>query len=282
MPYETGSTANTSTLLAAIGVFAQTCGWTQHFISSSYLIISRNGLFTTRFFADSFNNIDVAGINPYDSGLQPQSQTGVSWIIETNNLVGPYAATHFFGNASSSSDSYIHIVAQVSSGAYRHFGCGGLRTFGAVTTGQYVFGTRGSFSSGVYEYTAPFGMSDDDFNSTTVRADSDGISPRWLYNDDYLNGNLLFINDSRNDDVSFASSQTQRAVLNQVVAYIKRSSGKSMLGIFPNVRTVSLQYLAPNETVTLGSDQWKVFPITNRYGATGLENSDRYGLAYKI
>lgn len=281
MPYETGSSANTSTLIAAIAAFAQTCGWTLHYSDPSHVIISRGNGYTTRFSAASSSDIAVVGQNPYNSGLSPTGQSGQSGdnsYSRTNKLTGPYAVTHFFGNSASDVDSFIHVVVQTSGGFYRHFGCGGMRTFGEVITGHYVYGTRCVFDNSQDGIDAGYPFSSD-YYCTQVKVAYDGI------NDWEESGNkLYFYNDSRSSttEYNFASGYTQRAVLHQSLPALGRANGSSLLGIIPNVRCLSLEYLSPNEVITLGSDQWKVFPVLNRNGAIGQENSGLSGIAYKL
>jgi hypothetical protein len=56
----------------------------------------------------------------------------------------------------------------------------------------------------------------------------------------------------------------------------------SPLGYPPHLRWVRLDYLSPGDVLTIGSDQWKVFPVIRKDGGTGQVNSGKYGYAYKV
>lgn len=303
MAYETGTASNVEALLTALGVFASARGWTVHYSGNrsvaganpgTALILSRNQAHVTfRAYASSSVTGAVAdlvpyvlinGHNAYSAGGGTESQSNYSVSALANLMAGPFSAYHFFGNENPSGESYLHVVVEKSPGFFRHFGTGILNLFGVVNTGQYVYGTYWDPSSNTInradseDHGVPFDTTS--FGSpykNSVRADFDGVINRWAT----AQGSLGIFG-SRSAFYTFASDQTQRAILWPFLYYVSRpNSQNSWLGSPPNVRAVSLEFLNAGETLNLGSDSWKVFPIVRRNGNLGEENSGTFGIAYK-
>lgn len=306
MAYETGTATNVDTLLSALAVFAGSNGWTINYNGNrtvsganpgKALMITRNLAHTcfASFLSSSVTNasagyvpyIQVYGHETYNAANGTELQSGASGLALSNIMPGPFASYHFFANENPSSDTYLHVVVEYSPGFYRHFGTGILNKFGGVTTGHYIYGTywdQGTFpnykgSPDASLHSVPFDSNEGNAPfRNRIRADRDGLSPSWA-----TGGSSSGFFGQRSDFYAFASGQTQRAVLWPFLAYVTRpSSNNSLIGMPPNVRAVSLEYLLPGESLTLGSDTWKVFPIVRRNGNTGEENSGTYGIAYKV
>lgn len=302
MAYETGNASNVETLLSALGVFAASKGWTVHYSGprtvagatpGTSLIVSRNLAHTNfkSFISTSVPSaatslvpyITINGHDAYNPANGTESQENGSGLSLANLLTGPFASYHFFANENPSGDTYLYVVVEKSPGLYRHFGTGILNKFGGVTTGHFVYGTMWdpSYASdeNSNQHHCPFDSNDFEAGYRNyVRADRDGVVNRW----NATSGSLGFFG-SRSTVYAFASGQTQRAVLWPFLAYVSRpGDSNSFLGMPPNVRAVSLQFLNAGENLTLGSDTWKVFPVVRRNGNLGEEDSGTYGIAYKV
>jgi hypothetical protein len=51
---------------------------------------------------------------------------------------------------------------------------------------------------------------------------------------------------------------------------------------FPASRLVRIDNLTPGDVMTIGSDQWKCFPVIRKNGGPGLETSLNWGYAYRV
>jgi hypothetical protein len=77
---------------------------------------------------------------------------------------------------------------------------------------------------------------------------------------------------------------TQPVLLNISCGWTVRSSTvMTPVGHFPDVRAVNMKNLVPSSTLTLGGDDWLIFPMTEKKDpniSDGLPNSGWAGLAY--
>lgn len=348
MAYETGGSSSVGDLLDKIRVFALAQGWAvEHFaartdtqgnvtdgsvpnatqpsngapVPGQSLLIEKGGL-RFAFHTDTRTNA-IAGsdVGPhlvtqirdgaYSAGQTSTGQTGSSAGAVTNKLAGPFQAYHLFGGA-----NYLHVVVEIVPGEFRHFGVGTLNKAGAVTSGQYAFGTSWSQnSSNGYRsnaYSSQHGMPFDDsgggFGSgaagqyvTHVRADTDGATPRYAYLDGY--SGVVSTDAKRNGYGGFIrtafrtagpplgvglidagpSTLTGRTVLVPLVVGVARPSGFfSLVGAAPDMRSIRIDNLSAGDVVTLGPDSWRVFPISRKNGVAGQDNSANLGLAYRV
>lgn len=349
MAYETGGSSSITDLLDKIRVFALAQGWTvEHFaartdkqgnpaagavansaspstgadVPGQSLLIAKAGA-RFAFHTDTrTNSLTGSDTGPhlitqirdgaYSAGQASTGQTGSSAGAVTNKLAGPFQAYHLFAGS-----NYLHAVVEIVPGEFRHFGVGTLNKAGAVTSGQYAFGTMWSQNSSLgyrsNAYSSQHGMPFDDsglglsggaasYYVTHVRVDTDGKSPRYAYldgysgdvaTDPYRNGYGGYIRTGigRTAGAALAvalteigpSTLTGRTVLVPLVVGVARPSGFfSLAGAAPDMRSVRLDNLAPGDVVALGPGSWKVFPISRKNGAAGQENSAALGLAYRV
>lgn len=295
MAYETGGAADRDALLQAIAVFAAAQGWTVNYNGNrtgtgaglgTAIIISKAGQCHTTFRTHNTSRwIDIVGHDAYSSGLTTETQANSSAISRSNEINGPFQAYHLFADT-----TYLYCVVETTAGVFKHFGCGILNTFGSVTPAHFIYGCNWSMSfnpnyagSSTSSYHGvPLDNNDAQSNarSTQLRADYDGVSNRWNATVDRLE----FYPNARESTprLTRTSGYTQRAVLASPVWSLDRpNSQKSFVGVAPDWRIVLLDWLAPGDNLTLGSDVWKVFPIIRRNGGTGEVNSGTYGYAYK-
>ena len=245
----------------------------------------------------------------YSAGNGTENQAGGSGKAFANAMSGPFVAYHFISGAERGCD-YLYVVVEVSSGVFKHAGVGKLVSLGAMTTGMFCHASRWSYSTGSNtistplspQHSIPFDSLDSGSlgagRGTYIRADSDSISPRWY--DSYGNGGYgtrfgggvrssgsSSPGDKRGTLASLAlagaSALTGRTVLMPAWVYGERTANlSSPLGYPPHLRWVMLDYLQPGDVLTIGTDQWKVFPVIRKNGGTGQVNSGNYGYAYKV
>lgn len=302
MAYETSSTSNVNTLLQALAVFAAAQGWTVHYNGNrtgtgaglgTAIIVSKSGQCHTTFRTHTTNRtIDAVGHDAYNAALTTETQNNSSGATRTNEVNGPFQSYHLFAG-----DTYLYVVVETTAGTFKHIGCGVLQTFGAAPPAHFIYGACwdhgvsyiGEMFSSYQPHAHPF-ISDFDSNapvrSTYLRCDFDGVSNQWL--NTRSTTKLFFypaLQDSRfrnNPVVLITSAYTQRAPLVPPVWLVNRpGSTNSMVGVAPNLRMIMMDWIAPGDSLTLGSDVWKVFPYIRKNGAIGEPNSGNYALAFK-
>lgn len=235
----------------------------------------------------------------YSSGADPFAQSGMSGAVRTNKLVGPFQAYHLFAG-----DTYLHVVVEQTPGSFRHFGVGVLEKAGAVTTAAYASGMYWNWSTNeVNSFASSYhALPWDDGNvqnpslSNVFRADSDSVSPRHCRLSDWANGGGQGWGGYRRDSnqahenapaAGFTrlppSALTGRSVLFPLIIGVHRPSTMlSIVGAVKDVRVLRIDNMAPGDLITLGPDDWKVFPIIRKSGAAGMENSGLHGFAYRV
>tara|TARA_R110000868_G_scaffold66342_1_gene197638 strand:- start:970 stop:1899 length:930 start_codon:yes stop_codon:yes gene_type:complete len=309
MAYETGSSSSPSDLLTKLGTFAVAQGWTSNYAgartsgSGNALQLTKSGHSCTFYSntaavsaVENGPSIGVYAHAAYSSGNGTENQASKSPVTYTNALAGPYVAYHFFAGA-----TYLYVVVESTLGVFKHFGTGILTAFGAITTGQFCYANFWAYeySSGDSAYISsltsnshcyPFNHIDAAYSlATAVRVDCDSLSPNWLQS----NSTNPFYGGARSTSTAYAGSSynllsapsayTQRAILHPCMLWGTRVGGNlATLGFPPNVRWVNVTNLTNGQVVTLGSDQWKCFPVCRKNGAAGEPNSGVLGYAFKL
>lgn len=321
MAYATGTATGVADLLDKLRIFATANGWTQNYFgarttgSGTALQLTKGTQYVT-FIADTGagtandpgNFFGCYSHNVYSGGNGTENQAQGSAKCLANGMTGPYVAYHFMTGAERSCD-YLYVVVEVNSGIFKHTGVGKLVSLGALNTGMFAFGCRWSYATSSNTintatsalHAVPFDSTEGSSRNgpgTQLRADSDGVVPRWY--DSWSGGSFgtrmgggirsqgsSSLGNMRTTlycpGFAGASSITGRSVLLPAWVYGERSANLcSPLGYPPHLRWVKLDYLSPGDVLTLGSDQWKVFPVIRKNGTAGQVNSGTYGYAYKV
>jgi hypothetical protein len=319
MPYETGSATGVADLLDKLRIFATANGWTQDYFGArtsgagTALQLTKGTQYVT-FIADTGAGTSsdpgpffgCYSHNVYSAGNGTENQAQGSAKLYTNAMTGPYVAYHFITGAERGCD-YLYVVVETGSGIFKHTGVGKLVGLGALNTGMFAYACRWSYSTSSNaintanstQHAVPWDSGGTvSGQGTQVRADSDGISPRWY--DANSGGSFASrmgggVRDPgvttagsvrgtvHTPGLCGASSITGRTVLLPAWMYGERTANLgSPLGYPPHLRWVRLDYLNPGDVLTIGSDQWKVFPVIRKDGGAGQVNSGKYGYAYKV
>jgi hypothetical protein len=298
MPYQTGAASDPADLLADLGTFAAANGWT---VSSptSGKVFSKGSAFCG-VVADA-DSLDSRGCISYDSGLAWNAQPGHSGVTHSCNLgAGPFTAYHFYAE-SEESKSFLGAVVEISAGVYRHWVLGDLIKYGAWTGGTY--------SDSVFHDTTS-----DDANRTTSAnhrylADTiyggtargqfycnvDGLTDNWVKiaaSSDIASASSFGTGCVRGDGkwIGAIGSQYQkwnlRTPLFPLELFVNRpSSLRSIVGRVPALRHVSLRNYMPGEILSIGGDDWQLWPVVARTDTSGSSSSTTpssgyYGYAY--
>jgi hypothetical protein len=285
MAYETGNASNIDNLLQALATFASAQGWTISYNGDrtgtgaglgTCVIISKGGTCHTNFrTTNSSNTITTAGQDPYNASLTTEQQTNSS-SETTDAMTGPFQAYHFFAG-----NTYFYAVVETQPGIYKHFGCGILEKYGTVSPGHFIYGCDWDYTQNPAYINDPFSSNHlwPFENGGRLRVDYDGNTNLWSTTANRLG----FYPSSRSTRLNDVSAYTQRSVFAAPIWYLDRpNSYASMVGIAPGIRCVLLNWIAPGDSLTFGSDVWKVFPVIKRNGAAGEPNSGLYGFAFKV
>lgn len=309
MSYATSAANDPNELLDKLRLFAQGHGWAidgfRDRASNVGKALSLHvgdlyATFVSQLAGGDANNpapfLGAFGHSGYVANASPDVQADASAVCWANYVQGPYSVAHFFGRAAP--QPYLHIVLETQAGTFKHFGMGRLVTAGVVNTGQYIYGNQWYYSANhinnadspyhsvafddtFYNYTAP---------STRIRADYDGIAPRWhaVLADSTDMRRLLCGWRGKAAPISLLkdvghSTLTGRAPGQPLWCAVPRGAGLfSNIGHPADLRYIRLDSYAPGEELALGGDRWKVFPVHRKNGPTATPNSGIHGYAYRI
>jgi hypothetical protein len=313
MAYQTGTATDANDLLSKLRTFATANGWTEDNYgarttgSGNALQIHKGGFYVT-FKTDTTagNVIDPGPFigcyahNTYSSGNGTEAQAGASAVTLCNGMTGSFLAYHFISNAELGAE-YLYCIVETTAGIFKHFGTGTLVKIGAITNGQFVFAVRWNYSlsPGYIDIPTIFAhaVAFDAVETTTrvgpslnVRVDADSISPRWIDGSSSVVSGRTMRGGVRTASIGHevmmqnaASTLTGRNMIFPAFLYAERSGALfNAIGYPPGVRWCNLTYLSPNDVLTIGTDQWKVFPVIRKNGSAGQVNSSIYGYAYKV
>lgn len=171
MAYSTGSATDWDDFIGKLSSFVTDNGWINETAGDSGTpaadtqCYSKNNVVVAFSWASTPNNIAVYQSLAYVDGAEPNlftddsgngtaSPHNDSYIDNERHIDdvgdGPFPSYHFFEN--DASPAYVHIVLQISTGIYRHFGFGELDKFGDWDTasgGEYVYGHYMGSTSGI-------------------------------------------------------------------------------------------------------------------------------------
>jgi hypothetical protein len=221
-------------------------------------------------------------------------------------LVGPFPNLYMFSNAAG---DYVHVVLEWATGKFRHMMFGKLTKFGTWPGGN------GSYFAGSYWTQAGLGSStftgqiDNPSNQQSALPFDNHLCSvssllDWTVN--YSNGTDVWIGPN---EAVFGSIQHRRGrsgvrgganrlyknvpeslftgliPLGPVIVGAEKLSDTPVtirfVGQVPDFRTVNITHLANASEFAIGSDTWKVFPLTSRGQTPGQESTLFAGLAYK-
>jgi len=316
MSYQTGTATDPEDLMTQLNTFLTgTPGWTANLFSAANnrAVWSKAGVSALLAAQWDSSAIGMGMIQAFVGDVTPTNQTGYEFTNDSitanrhiNQAAGPYPSYHFFED-----DDYIHVVVEISTGIYRHFGFGQSIKLGDWVGGMYSYGqywdqsvanidnplttihngalsgansTNATRTDGVHAQGLP-----DQVGSTKyLRASSNQSTD----DDAAVVGQFFPAGWSDGQNIHFMSAQDSQ--LNGFKPLIpipfyqwytpSAPDNARLMGYYPDVRTVNLEGLNPAQEITVGSDTWVVFPIT-RKGNNGLsfdqEQSYNFGLAYK-
>ena len=312
--YQTGSATDVTDLLDKLRIFLLAQGWTVN----GFVVITNGKRLSLlspagNYFELASDTSVVTGANPspyikvcacrgYASGSAFNAQSGTSGETWANRLTGPFTAYHFFVDS-----SYAHIVIEITSGVFSHIQIGAINKFCTFTGGEYAAALNWYMSGSGYQNTpvsgyhnVPWENQNNSGNAkySQFRADIDSVSDKWHGPHDsatyrFMSNTMQLWSQStagisRRIWSAGPSSYNQNTPLIPLYAIVVRAStNQSILGVAPDVRGINMKNYAPGATITIGSEQWLVFPWTQKSDAYNVPadaakvQSYYYGFAYR-
>lgn len=325
MAYETGTATGIEDLISKLFTFAtglSTTPWTQDELdtSANYGTLHRDNCYVS-FRWDATAETDLAiyqslgwTVSTLPHNQDDDSGAGDTTIpIDSNRRVnfvsnGPFTKYYFF--AGEGDEPYIHIVVEVDSGRFRHFGFGHLVKFGTWTGGEYAYAhvwIAGAASDDVKSTQHTFGMDGVSLTFTdgcTVHMEGvtdQGVNEKWgmcssrsspIGTDRAGEDRIALQGGTRSGFWGYYLSWVPYSTPNAYkpfmpIPLITRNTAAApdtwlWLGEWPDVAIVNMTSFTPAQEITIGSDTWMVFPwVRKQYLQVNTEESWNAGIAYK-
>lgn len=255
-------------------------------------------------YATSYNSA-----NNYNNQAPGGTGQLVGWCP---NVVGPFSSYHFFEGVGLSG-AYVHVAVELGVGEFRHFGAGVLDKQGTYTGGEFAYGVSWDLRT-VYinslnrAHGIPFDGGARTFDGlvlshTVVRCAEAcalySLPGEWLT----IFGNPaagrkaraggIFSYDPADTNIADTFNQAFWAAgplvgagvapLERIHVQAERGGGFwTPIGEVPGMRRINIQFLNPGDELTLGTEVWKVFPVTRKgTGASNIPQSGNAGFAFR-
>ncbi len=293
MAYETGTATDIRNLLDKVKDHAIGHGWTSYWKEDVLFLNKNSHYFAIECKDNRIDTIDGENKNLYplvqlycltgDNGKKLSQQPNYlqDYSAVANGLFPPFVQYEIY-----SGDTYLHVVIEINGGLFSHFGCGCHEKAFDYQGGSYVYGVQWSHRkydqksiNSLYHHL-PFTANNGQLvyeqkvypfyyqvlGGNPIK-NSNGFVPPHLYN---------------------ASPNTINGIA-PLLPYInciktENNDGMFILGRVPDMRAVKIDFLQPRETVTLGTEEWVVYPI-KRKSLVDVEypelSSQTHGIAYK-
>lgn len=327
LQYETGTPSSVEDLVDKLQTFAGSNGWT---VDEYDDVANRCSLHESNMYVHfawdatnedaiaiyqslGYNGLDDIDDQPDDSGSGDYAPSTIDSGRRVDfNQSGPFTAYHFFAEDGASGDPmYIHVVVEVSSGIFRHFGFGTIEKVNDWTGGEYAYGhvwSQAAFATDAPSSTShAFGLDSEKsspsseaatlhmegvadqggsekwgafFASSSTGNDTAGETRRQLYGGGRGGGYIRQLGHIRG-----SADSAYTPILPIPVMYHDTSQTPDKwiyLGQQPNVGFVNIANFEAGDEITLGGETWVVFPwVRKQYLKNDTQESWNAGVAYR-
>lgn len=292
MTYYTGSATTHGDLLTAINSAAVTEGWVQDAFSGGYLHL-HSGAAYIHYYGDSGSSIYCMSSSDYVPG---QNLTGHAnsqlYNTVTDYFPGPFSEYHLFVTS-----SYIHVVALTSNGYWRHLHCGLMDTSGTISSAVYTQAHNYPTNNFSPLLTASNDWNCVPFSSSQLYAIYQSQSGNRVlvydgssYIDTYMGYSANVSYGNRCSSKYFSKLLTrspnvfnQQTILNPLLPSYEKTYNTGVytpLGSFKDVRGIFMSNFRGGDIMTLGSDQWMLFPMATQTIGSQVNPYDPYTSDY--
>lgn len=324
MAYQTGTTTDLGDLMQKLSTFAQANGWNldhETIDVTSIRGLSKNGIFVAFQFPVAGDVIAIYQNLSNDNTVSVWASTGDSGVgidninpatfgnsRHINEIAGPHAAFHFFEQ--NANPAYIHVVVEVETNRFRHFGFGEIEKIGDWIGGEYSYGNLWQQSVSAIDdpknashvLGLGLGNSSNFLATMHIRGQPEqAAADRWgligagsgfpQQQDRAGNDRLPCLGGvmgGMNSQMTpfRVSNLTAFKPLIPIMVSVRDTSPlpdtARLLGTWPDVRVVNMANLAPSETFVIAGETWFVFPWARKqFLKNDTEESWNGGLAYR-
>lgn len=323
MSYQTGTATSLNDLVTQLATFITgTPGWTQDQLSTgtgqaafhkgscyvSFRWPTSSPLALGLYQALGYTGGNQPGTHPNDSGNGAVGSSNAAitpgrCVNDIGN--GPFPSYFFFTDTTT--ESYVHVVVEISTGIFRHFGFGSIDKVGDWTGGEYLYGDFWSAGTDALGNSSSVGL-DGLFGDTSNRTRSatlhaEGLpgesgASKWAEvtgvnsapaNDTAGNSRILVFGGFRSGPVAsnlgaFPAGNTSGLIpMYPIPLFYRRISTTDayLLGYQKDVRGVNIRFINAKDEIVIGSDTWKFFPMSQKTLTVGNNRSYYSGIAYR-
>lgn len=328
MAFSSGTSASLAALIADLLTFTSANGWTTDendtvngtvglhrgscFVQFRYSVATPSELSIYQSLGWISSAVDP-GAHTDDSGNGyngPSAWSNANAALERHvDNIGNGPFDYFFYEDDANSAPYVHVVIQVSTDVYRHFGFGSLVKSNNWTGGEYCYGQEKA-ASGLPLRADETALLDGLFNSTSGSDENfaatlhcEGLpnqvaSGKW--GQVWGNGTANLPTDTAGIAKSAIQGGFRGGPLAQAFGNLGPFAPTSgfvnlipiklfyreptlprvhYLGYMPDVRALNIRFFAPRQVVNVGGVNWRIFPTSQKTTASpnGSSNS---GIAY--
>ena len=245
----------------------------------------------------SFDNLNQNSGPRYSDGtINSASDPGFRHL---QTFAGPFPTAHLFTDDPS---TYCHVAVEVQAGVWKHLLFGNMIKFGTWVGGGYYTCTHWALdTSNIDSPGSPNHNSI--FDAGPAGA---GVGYDWTVHYDFganhwiaQNATTAFPGVTRLQGAAgfrggyghafkqipeslFSGLIPLAPCLIQAVRATDVPPTTRFIGQIPDIRQVNITNLEPNEVLTIGADQWRVYPLKAKNGGADQYNSGINGIAYKV
>ena len=336
MAYQTGTATDLGDLLTQLDTFIVANGWTQNDFDDGASVAAEGFAQWTKntihvgvkWVANAPNNMSIhqatgnggavfPGAHTGDSGNGYNASFGTDAQLDDERCVndigdGPFVSYHFFEQ--DASPAYVHVVVEIASETFRHFGWGEMEKFNDWTGGDYCYGhfaDEATNSSAVDTGAYPLFDGIQPSTASTARRcatiqaqdlPNQLAAERWLH---HQGGATDLDSADRLDTAGEIKRVTFGGFRGGPVAYPMASFRSDVstghipmypfaiflrdftndfvyfLGNIPDIRGIDMFNFSAGQSVTIGSDTWFLFPQVRRTEDNVVGRTYYSGIAYK-
>lgn len=280
MAYQTGTVADLQALITVIETFCTSNGWTK-VTGTSEDTLTRGTMYAQlRYATNTQNHIQLWTGDSLDGSndLVNPRDAATLWTTWANiSLPNPFTY-HLFMSANQNN---FFCIINYNTSYIRHMGWGTLDKYGTYTGGEYYTAANGgSVNAGTSDFLEFDFRSDVEsgwgicpfivnrlIRTCYIRCDVNGVDT-WLQN--YKNWNGGGDTENRLVTAHSVTAYLSRGALNQwtsdvtlvpyIVAALRDANDLSIIGQVPQLRSTRCDNFNIADIITLGSDQWMIFP----------------------
>lgn len=252
------------------------------------------------------------GTHPNDSGNGYNTTSDhTNTLLDNERSVpnigdGSFPSYYFFED-----DNYLHVVVEISSNVFRHLHFGEIDKYSDWTGGEYCcaqyqwvagpidFRNNCCFD-GLFEDTG----GDNKRRASTIHIEgmpNQDAASKWGQIWGYHDSAATIPDDTAGEAKISCQGGFRGGPIARMFAWIPSGSTSGMismvqiglwyvdistsfvylLGYLPDVRFLNIRNFAPKQEITIGSDVWVIFPLSEKTTSAGVNTTYYSGIAYK-